>query len=176
MLDRKTVWSGLALALCGTSSLGNIALAQTGKHNPLPVVMVEPPGQDYWKTWSGFIKDQLAEGAHISREDLGLFAITDSIERVVAIIEQFYRRYHSLRFVGDQLVIRMHSPLPAAAFDRLTLDFGDLLSPGGKFSATTALPQEADEPALADLPRLAFDFNRTHFARLRALIDYINTH
>ena len=30
------------------------------------------------------------------------------------------------------------------------------------------------EPALADLPRLAIDFNRTQFARLKALIDFIN--
>jgi hypothetical protein len=64
--------------------------------------------------------------------------------------------------------------LPAAAYDRLRDDFTDLLSPGGQFTATTALPQESDEPALADLPRLAIDFNRTQFARLKALIDFIN--
>ena len=155
-------------------AMETLTLAQTGKHNPLPVVMIEPPGRDYWKTWLKFLRDQLAGDAFIDREDLALFAITASVEQAVAMIEQFYRRYHSLRFVGDLLVIRMRSALPAAAFDRLKDDFADLLSPGGQFAAITALPQESDEPALADLPRLAFDFNRTQFARLRALIDFIN--
>lgn len=155
-------------------AMETLTLAQTGKHDPLPVVMIEPPGRDYWKTWLEFLTDQLAGNAYISREDLALFQITDSVEQAVTIIEQFYRRYHSLRFVGDLLVIRMRSALPAAVLDRLAVDFGDLLSPGGKFSAVTALPQESDEPALADLPRLAFDFNRTQFVRLRDLIDFIN--
>ncbi len=155
-------------------AMETLTLAQTGKHNPLPVVMIEPPGRDYWKTWSGFLMDQLAGNAYISREDLALFEITDSVEQAVHLIEQFYRRYHSLRFVGDLLVIRMRTALPDAALDLLAADFGDLLRPDGKFAFTAALPQEADEPALVDLPRLVFEFNRSHFARLRSLIDFIN--
>ena len=155
-------------------AMETLTLAQTGKHNPLPLVMIEPPGHDYWKTWSGFLMDQLEGNAYINREDLALFEITDSVEQAVRMIEQFYHRYHSLRFVGDLLVIRMRSALPAGAVDRLAAEFGDLLRPGAKFALITALPQEADEPALVDLPRLAFDFNRSQFARLRALIDFIN--
>ncbi len=155
-------------------AMETLTLAQTGKHNPLPVVMIEPPGRDYWKTWLRFLRGQLAGNAFIDREDLALFAIKDSVDQAVEMIEQFYRRYHSLRFVGDLLVIRMRSALPAAALDRLAANFDDLLRQGGKFTLITALPQEANEPALMDLPRLAFDFNRSQFARLRALIDFIN--
>ena len=156
-------------------AMETLTLAQTGKHNPLPVIMIEPPGQTYWQEWNGFLQRQLAGEGHIGREDLGLFEITDSIERAVAAIKRFYRRYHSLRFVGDLLVIRMHSPLPPNAFDRLPAAFGDLLRPGGRFAQhAAALPQEAGEPAIAALPRLTVDFNRNRFARLKALIDCIN--
>ena len=156
-------------------AMETLTLAQTGKHNPLPVIMLEPPGQSYWRHWAAFVERDLAGNGYIDREDLGLFEIMDSVERAVARIEMFYRRYHSLRFVGERLVIRLCSPLPAVAFERLPTAFGDLLQPGGAFaSRASALPEEADEPAVASLPRLVVDFNRTRFARLKALIDFIN--
>ncbi len=156
-------------------AMETLTLAQTGKHAPLPVVMIEPPGQVYWPRWMAFLREQLAGGGFIDADDLGLVEITDSIDRAVALIEQFYRRYHSLRFVGELLVIRMRTALPPGGFDRLTADFGDLLCPGGTFRLLdAALPEEMDEPALAALPRLAVDFNRTRFARLKTLIDFIN--
>jgi hypothetical protein len=36
------------------------------------------------------------------------------------------------------------------------------------------LPEEADEPEIADLPRLVLNFNRKDFGKLRKLIDAIN--
>ena len=156
-------------------AMETLTLAQTGKHNPLPVIMVEPPGQTYWEAWAAFIRNHLAGGGYISGEDLDLFEITDSVEQAVTSIEHFYRRYHSLRYVGDRLVIRMRSALPPGCAERLPAVFGDLLRPGGAFTLqTTALPEEADEPAFAVLPRLVIDFSRTRFARLKALIDFIN--
>ncbi|MDJ0809702.1 MAG: TIGR00730 family Rossman fold protein [Desulfobacterales bacterium] len=156
-------------------AMETLTLAQTGKHNPLPVIMIEPPGQTYWQEWNGFLQRQLAKGGHIDGEDLGLFEITDSVERAVAVIKRFYHRYHSLRFVGELLVIRMQSELPPGACDQLATAFGDLLRPGGSFTChAAALPEEAGEPAIAALPRLTVDFNRNRFARLKALIDFIN--
>ncbi len=156
-------------------AMETLTLAQTGKHNPLPVIMLEPPGQTYWRNWAALVERDLAGDGYIGREDLELFEIMDSVERAVARIAMFYRRYHSLRFVADRLVIRLRSALPSSAFERLPMDFADLLRPGGTFTRlASALPEEADEPAIAALPRLVADFNRTCFARLKALIDYIN--
>ncbi len=156
-------------------AMETLTLAQTGKHNPLPVIMIEPPGQNYWQEWNGFLQRQLARDGHIGGEDLGLFEITDSVERAIAVIKRFYHRYRSLRFVGDLLVIRMHSALPPGAFDQLPTEFGDLLRPGGCFARhAAALAEEAGEPAIDALPRLTVDFNRNRFARLKALIDFIN--
>ncbi len=44
----------------------------------------------------------------------------------------------------------------------------------GGFRLSDALPVERDEPALADLPRLVFNFNKRDHGRLRMLIDYLN--
>ena len=44
--------------------------------------------------------------------DMNLFFVTDRAEEAVSEILKFYRRYHSMRYVWDQLVIRMNSPVP----------------------------------------------------------------
>jgi len=38
----------------------------------------------------------------------------------------------------------------------------------------TAAPEEADEPEIADLPRIVFRFNSGSHGRLRQLIDHLN--
>ena len=85
----------------------------------------------------------------------------------------FYSVYHSLRYVNDQLVIRLNTPLPKGMPERLTKEFGDMLS-SGAIEQRGALPGEADEPELAALPRLVLHFNRQQFGRLLQLIHRIN--
>ena len=151
-----------------------LTLSQTGKHPPLPVIMVDVPGSNYWRDWQRFLKNNLASYHYIRPEDLNLFDITDDIPQVVQTIETFYHRYHSLRYVDSQLVIRLQDALSDEAMDRIRTEFEDLLIPEGAFHQGQALPQESDDPGTIHLPRLIVDFNRTTFARLKALIDFIN--
>ena len=51
--------------------------------------------------------------------------------------------------------------------------FADLLTKG-EFRQVEALPEEKDEPELADMSRLIFRFNRRSLGRLRELIDCVN--
>ncbi len=150
-----------------------LTLLQTGKGRMLPVVLVDAPGGGYWRIWREFVGKHLLERGWILPEDLSLFRITDSVQEAAAEIMGFYRVYHSMRYVGPDLVIRLSRPLPAPAFRRLRAGFGDILS-GGTFRLSSALPGEEDEPGLAALPRLVFRFNRKSYGRLRMLIDALN--
>lgn len=49
-----------------------LTLLQTGKAQPMPLVLMEIPGDNYWKTWDQFVKDQLLARNLISPEDLSL--------------------------------------------------------------------------------------------------------
>ncbi len=151
-----------------------LTMIQTGKHDPMPVILLEPPGGGYWKDWSGFVERRLAGSGLIDPEDLGLASVAASPREASAAIRAFYRRYHSLRYVDGTLVIRMLTSIPEPAVAQARERFADLLRPGGDLRLGPCLPEEADDPELADLPRLLVDFNRTRFARLRALIDFIN--
>jgi hypothetical protein len=98
----------------------------------------------------------------------------DSVEAAVERITRFYRRYHSMRYASGKLVLRMTEALPPGRVEELRRLFADVLPPGGGMTQTAALPAEADEPDVADLPRLVVDFNRTDFGRLRSLVDAVN--
>ena len=150
-----------------------LTLLQTGKRDMVPVVFLDEPGGAYWTSFEQFLRRQLLERGMIDADDLGLFRITDRAEEAVAEILGFFRVYHSMRYVRGKLVLRMlHAPgeeLLAAINTR----FADILA-AGQFTVGGPLPEERDEPALADLPRLIFQFNRRNCGRLRKLIDCLN--
>jgi hypothetical protein len=150
-----------------------LTLSQTGKNDPQPIVCLQAPGCDYWDDWSAFITKQLLKRKLINEEDMSLFKIVNSPDAAVEEILQFYRRYHSIRFVGRQLAMRLKESITIAQLDQLHEQFGDLLADGG-FELRGPLTEELDEPALRDLPRLVFNFNRRSAGRLRQLIDHLN--
>jgi uncharacterized protein (TIGR00730 family) len=150
-----------------------LTLLQTGKSHPFPVVLVDEPGGWYWRAFEQFVERDIKGEGWISKEDTALFRITDRVEDAVEEIESFYRVYHSMRYVGPDLVIRLKAPLDEGLVEQLGILFADLLETGG-YRVTGPLPDEANEPELADLPRLVFRFNRRDFGRLRLLIDALN--
>jgi uncharacterized protein (TIGR00730 family) len=150
-----------------------LTLLQTGKRDMVPVVFLDQPGGDYWQHFQQFVHGQLRARGMISDEDLALFKLTDRVDEAVVEILGFFRVYHSMRFVHNRLVLRLLQPPGAALLDRLQRDFRDILA-HGPFSVGGPLPEERDEPALTDLPRLIFPFNRRNYGRLRQLIDVLN--
>ena len=150
-----------------------LTLLQTGKHDAVPVVLLDAPGGTYWQALHQFIIEQLLDGGMISTEDLNLYKVTDSHEEAVNEILQFYRNYHSMRYVKNQLLLRLNYGLSNETLETINQQFSDILS-DGKFVKTTALPAERDETHLADKTRLAFHFNRRNHGRLRQLIDLLN--
>jgi uncharacterized protein (TIGR00730 family) len=153
-----------------------LTLMQTGKSQPKPVVFVDRPHGNYWKTWWRFVEDQLLGESLISKEDLALLKVTDDVEEACDEITQFYSNYHSFRYVKEATIVRVNHPVTDNLLRALNTRFSDICLDGGKFSATAPLPEEENEPELKDLHRIVFPFNRTNFGRLRSLIDAINHH
>lgn len=149
-----------------------LTLVQTGKANPIPIVFIDAPGGEYWKAWRERAESQLLPSGLISAEDLSLFRVTDDVDEAVEEICGFYRVYHSSRYVGEKLVIRLRQPLEPRVLERLESDFGDLLVSGHFHLREALAEEEADETAA--LPRLVLHFNRMSFGRLRQMIDFLN--
>ncbi len=151
-----------------------LTLVQTGKSHLFPIVLLDAPGGRYWQRWLDFIREDLLGQGYICPEDFALFKITTDVDEAVAEILNFYRVYHSMRYVGDNLVLRLKEPLGPDVLSQIRRDFADLLAGGTFEQILTALPAEANEESLRQLPRLRFRFDRKSLGRLRQLIDFIN--
>jgi uncharacterized protein (TIGR00730 family) len=151
-----------------------LTLVQTGKAALVPIVFIDKPGGDYWREWADYVVEHLLGKKLISEEDMHLFKITDDAVWAANEVSQFYKRYHSMRFVKDTLVIRMLSKLPKGAIEQLNERFATLVPDGSGIREAEPLGEEEGEPDLLRLPRVAFKFNRRNYGRLRLLIDEIN--
>jgi len=149
-----------------------LTLSQTGKFGPAPLILIDRPGGNYWQAWNQYIQNHLLQPGLISAEDTHLYTITDRAEVACKAITDFYRCYHSSRYVDQQLVIRLNQALSETNIEQLNTQFNDILVQG-KIEASNALPQEAGD-GTESLPRLILHFNRQHFGRLHQLIATIN--
>jgi uncharacterized protein (TIGR00730 family) len=155
-------------------AMETLTLLQTGKRNPMPLVLVDDPECSYWSQMVKLFEEELLARNYIHPSDFALFERVCSVDDAVEKIHHFYRRYHSIRYVHGQLVIRLTSQLNSDDIGKLTDQFHDILLPGGNIAASVALKAEMDDVDLIHLPRLVIDFNRRYFSRLRNLIDSIN--
>jgi len=151
-----------------------LTLIQTGKRDLIPVVCVDAPGGTYWSSWRTFVEEQLQSRNLISPGDLSLLRIVDNVADAQAEILKFYSVYDSMRYIRDDLVLRLQRPVSDEFLAELNRQFPDLLL-SGAIERTTTHPYEADEDHLAEHPRLKLHFNRRQTGRLRQLIDVINT-
>lgn len=151
----------------------NLTLMQTGKSLVVPMVMVDAPGGTYWKTFKQFVEDHLLRLGMISETDFAFFKVTDDVDEAVEEIVNFYRIFHSYRYVGDKLVIRIRERLSDRALELLNAEFGDLVKEG-KIEQGEALKAERNEASILDFPRLVFRTHRRALGRHRMLIDTIN--
>ena len=149
-----------------------LTLIQTGRSEVVPVVFIDAPGGSYWRDWARYVDSHLRARGWIGAADQALYRVTDDVEEAVREIAGFYRNYHSSRFVGDRLVLRVRRAPDAGQLAELNRDFADLLA-GGRIEVCDPLPEEAGE--LPDAPRLALRFLRREVGRLRLLIDRLNS-
>ncbi|MCX7620201.1 MAG: LOG family protein [Acidimicrobiales bacterium] len=150
-----------------------LTLMQTGRSPVAPVVLMEPEGGTYWPSWLHFIEHELLARGLIAADDLRFVRLTTSVTEAVEEIVGFYTTYHSQRYVGRRLVLRLKHAIDDALLAEINDEFSDILT-SGSIEPVPASPSEIEDGDVPDLPRLAFHFDRASYARLRLLIDRIN--
>jgi len=148
-------------------------LVQTGKSDLHPIVLLEAPGTGYWPPLLEFCANVLIERGLISSQDMSLFMLTTDAADAVEHILNFYSNYHSQRYVEGQLILRMHTTPDDSMLTTLNDEFSDLLA-SGRINRTDASPAELRDNDAPDCERLALNFDRRSYGRLRELIDRLN--
>ena len=149
-----------------------LTLVQTGKAEQAPIVLLDTPGGQYWHSLERWIDEQVASAGLISPTDRSLYRITDDVDEALDEIEDFYRNYHSMRYVGDRLVIRLQAPPTEEELTRLSAAFADVVD--GPIETARPFPPEVTGKDNLELDRVALKFDRHGFGRLRDLIDELN--
>jgi hypothetical protein len=150
-----------------------LTLTQTGKGMPVPIVLLDAPGDPFWESVHDFVTRQLVRRGLVSGDDVGLYTITDSKVRACAVIEQFYANYHSIRFVGEHLVIRMRQAPDDAQLAELNERYGDLVARGSIQRAAPSRVELRDDDAVG-LDRISFVFAKRGYGTLLDLIRTLN--
>jgi uncharacterized protein (TIGR00730 family) len=149
-----------------------LTLSQTGKSVPIPIVLVDKPGGDYWQNWAKYVEKNLLGQGLINANDFSLFTITDRLDVACEAISSFYTVYHSSRYVAGKLILRLKEALSDEAMAELNDRFSDILVKG-TIDRSSALPEEAHDETFA-LPRLVLHFNQRDLGRLYEMIRAIN--
>jgi len=159
-----------------------LTLCQTGKAPPTPLVLMDVPEGTYWQRWDQLVQEEFCGAGLISNEDRELYRICTNVEEGLEYLSGFYRVYHSCRYVGDRLVLRLNQDISDAALADLNRDFADILL-SGSIERTAPLPREIEDeqptnrPQLTHtlhLPRLILHFNQRDYGRLYQLIYRLN--
>jgi uncharacterized protein (TIGR00730 family) len=152
-----------------------LTLAQTAKTVPIPIVFLELPGEPFWSPLMQSMTELLLKNGLISDTDTSLYTITADVDEAVKVITDFYSNYHSIRFVNDKLIMRMHREIPAEQFAKLALKHASIADADGivQRGPTKAEEKEGD---LLELSRISFTYTAKGFADLRGLIDDVNSY
>ena len=151
-----------------------LTLLQTGKAEPAPMVLLDVPGGTFWQGWDRFLTDNVEPAGLVSPDDRSFFRITDDVPEAMAEVLGFYRNYRSCRWVGDLLVLRMAVHPTSSQLADLNRRFADIVT-SGVIRKVDPLPPERADGDVPDLPPCsAMRFNKSHYGRLRQLIDAVN--
>ena len=88
-------------------------------------------------------------------------------------IVRFYANFHSIRSIGDDLVVRMHRGPDDHQLADLNERFDHLVK-SGSIRRTDPYGVEKRQDDHVELDRIAFEFDRHGYAELRGLIDALN--
>lgn len=151
-----------------------LTLIQNGRSRPRPVILMANPESTYWDQWEAFIHDQLLGRKLISPADTSLFKISKSVPEAIGLIEQFYRVFHSIKYLHNDCIIRLNGQLSEQTINTLNHDFLDIIKEG-QFKQVPGIESGYDEGKYGHLFCLVFPFFKVKFGRLIQLIDFINT-
>ena len=88
-------------------------------------------------------------------------------------IQDYYRVFHSLRYVGDTTVLRFHYDIPEPLLAQLNDEYADILE-AGRIKKSPPLAAEIQNNEFTDLPRLILNFNKQDYGKLNEMIIKIN--
>jgi hypothetical protein len=145
-----------------------LTLIQTGRTPPIPLVLLSPPGDDFWSVWQRNVHQELAARELISAEDVDLVVEASCAEEAVDHICRFYRVFHSAQLGEERIELLLNAEVPRTLLPEMNRSFADLLEEGAIQSG-----EGVDDNGLLR-PCLRLRFDKRRVGRLYQFIDHLN--
>ena len=150
-----------------------LTLTQTGKGLPVPIVLLDTPGDSYWETVHDFVGRQLVQRGLVAAADTELYLVTDECQAAVDEVLGFYRNFDSIRYVGHIVVMRMKQAPTDAQLAMLNEKFAGLCKEG--IARATPFEPERREHDKLELARITFTLANHSSGVLREILDTVNS-
>ena len=95
-------------------------------------------------------------------------------DEAVREVTHFYSNFHSTRYIGGNLVVRLQRLPDAQQLAELNTEYKDIIVTG-EITPVEATREEIADNDAVDLARLQFRFDRASYGRLRVFIDDLNS-
>jgi uncharacterized protein (TIGR00730 family) len=146
----------------------SLTLIQTGRTPPIPLVLLAPQGDGFWKGWRRIMERFMATRGLISPEDGALVLEAADAQQAVAHISRFYRVFNTARLAEDEIELVLNAPVLGERLTALNHDFDDLVDQGVIHAGETV-----DDAGLLQ-PCLRFHFDKRRIGRLYQLLEHLN--
>lgn len=150
-----------------------LTLQQTGKMDPVPIVLLDKPGGTYWQHFKKFVDIELEGGGYVSEGDLDRVLITDSVDEAVEEVQSFWSNYDSLRWFDDRLILRVRKAPAESELRDMNEEFAALVKTG-EIAVTEAHPLEIKEGDTLDMERITFVPEQRQVGELHRIIRALN--
>lgn len=152
-----------------------LTLIQNGKSPIVPVVLLNAPGNDFWKQWTDFADKQFIGKNLISEHDRSLYCIKHTAEEARDEILNFYKNFDSYRYWKEEvLIMRIKKELSTSEVSKLSKMFGDIMVDGKVHKIDQQPFFDKGVEKYKNIHYLGLNFNLRDFGALRQLIDEIN--
>jgi uncharacterized protein (TIGR00730 family) len=145
-----------------------LTLIQTGRTPPVPLVLLAPDGDHFWRGWQREVRRFMVSRGLISPEDPALVLEAANAAEAVAHISRFYRVFNAARLSEDRIELVLNVPVVGEQLAELNHRFDDLVDEGVIQASETV-----DDAGLLQ-PSLRFHFDKRRIGRLYQLLDHLN--
>ena len=97
----------------------------------------------------------------------------ESVDEAIKYIEDFYRIYHSIRYVSGLTVMRLNKEISPKTLKLINQEFKDILT-SGEIKRSPPTNKEIQDEEYLSLPRILMNFNMRDYGRLCEMIHVIN--
>lgn len=153
-----------------------LTLLQTGKADPVPLVLLDSPEEPFWDHLVRFLQAGPLRQAMVDPDDFMFFRQSRSAQDCFEIVKRFYSNYQGMRWHGELMTLWLKHPPSAMTQEALSESFADICTQPGIWDSSAKFSDSAPHSWFGNtrLSSVSLHFDKRSYGRLFELIGALN--